>query len=430
MSLTVLLVLVVIFSFAVGHLLTRYASRYVALSGAEYLLVGVLIGPQVPPRLMTAESLSQLEPLIALLLGLVGFVVALHTRDALRNVRNALTGLFSAVLVMLTVAAATLFVADRLLPATPDALSRRWELLSVGNYALDLTLTTSHLWMALAVGAAACVASPFVIESSAKMLRAKGPVTDLLLASATISQVLAVVVIGMALATARSTEAANRVGLGIGVWAAAAAGVGIVCGLLFTLFIGQEKDATRIFLATAGAVIFASGVGTALGISPLFVNLVAGVTVAITSRHAGRLREELDRLQHPLFVLVMIFAGALWAPVSGWAWIFPIVYLVVRYGARRIWTQSMAQAMSRTPLRAARLGNGLLAQGTMAVAVGVDFAQRFPDYAPAVLTTVLLGTLVSDLWSARALRAVLLDAGETSDEPMSLSPASTRRPAS
>ena len=281
--------------------------------------------------------------------------------------------------------------------------------------------------MALAVGASACVASPFVIDSSAKMLRARGPVTELLRGSATISQVLAVIVIGMALATARSTEAANRVGLGIGVWAAAAAVVGIICGLLFTLFIGDEKDPTRIFLATAGAVIFASGVGTALGISPLFVNLVAGTTVAITSRHAESLREELDRLQHPLFVLVMIFAGALWAPVSGWAWVFPLVYLVVRFLARRLWTQSMARLMSPTPLRAARLGNGLLAQGTMAVAVGVDFSQRFPDYAPAVLTTVLIGTLVSDLWSARALRSVLLDAGESCDEPMSPSPASVRR---
>lgn len=429
MSLTVLLVLVVIFSFGVGHLLTRYASRYVALSGAEYLLVGVLIGPQVPPRLMTSDSLAKLEPLIALLLGLVGFVVALHIRDAVRNVRNALAGFFSALLVMLTVAGVTLFAADRLLAPEPDALTYRWDLLRTSSHVLELTLTTSHVWMALAVGASACVASPFVIESSAKLIRARGPVTDLLLSSATISQVLAVVVNGMALATARSTEAAHRVGLGVGVWAAAAAGIGIVCGLLFTLFIGREKDATRIFLATAGAVIFASGVGTALGISPLFVNLVAGITVAITSRHAERLREELDRLQHPLFVLVMIFAGALWAPVSGWMWGFPLVYLVVRYVARRAWTQSVAAVMSRTRLRAARLGNGLLAQGTMAVAVGVDFSQRFPDYAPAVLTTVLVGTLVSDIWSARALRAVLLDAGESSDEAIAASspPPSTRR---
>ena len=160
MSLTILLVLVVIFSFGFGHLLTRYVSRYIALSGAEYLLVGVLIGPQVPPRLMTAESLTRLEPFIALLLGLVGFVVALHTRDVFRNVRNGLAGLMSAILVLVTVAGAMLFLADRLLPPTPEALTFHWEVVRTSQHALVLTLTTSHVWMALALGAAACVASP------------------------------------------------------------------------------------------------------------------------------------------------------------------------------------------------------------------------------------------------------------------------------
>lgn len=427
MSLTVLLVLVVIISFGFGHLLTRYVSRYVALSGAEYLLVGVLIGPQVPPRLMTEESLAELEPFIALLLGLVGFVVALHIRDVFRNIRNTLAGLFSAVLVMLTVSGAMLFLADRLLPPTAEALTFRWEVWRTSQHVLELTLTTSHMWMALALGATACIASPFVIESTARMLKAQGPVTNLLLGSATISQVLAVVVVGVALATARSTDTATGVGLGVGMALATAAVVGIVCGLLFTLFIGREKDSTRIFLAAAGAVIFASGVGTALGLSPLFVNLVAGVTVAVTSRHAQRLRDELDRLQHPLFVLVMIFAGALWSPVSGWVWVFPITYVAVRYAARRTFTRAMVQMLAPGPMLSARIGKGLLAQGTMAVAVGVDFAQRFPHYASAILTTVLLGTLVSDLWSARSLRAVLLDAGESSDEAIPGPPASTRR---
>ncbi len=424
MSLTILLVLVVIFSFGFGHLLTRYVSRYIALSGAEYLLVGVLIGPQVPPRLMTEESLARLEPFIALLLGLVGFVVALHTRDVFRTVRNGLAGLISAVLVLVTVAGTMLFLADRLLPPAPNALTFHWEVLRTSQHALVLSLTTSHLWMALALGAAACVASPFVIESSARILRAQGPVTDLLRGSATLSQVLAVVVVGVAVATARSPDTATGVGLSVGMTLATAGVVGVVCGLLFTLFIGQEKDAVRIFLATAGAVIFASGVGTALGLSPLFVNLVAGVTVALTSRHAQRLRDELDRLQHPLFVLVMIFAGALWSPVAGWVWLFPITYFAVRYVARRAFTRATVRILAPPQVLSTRIGKGLLAQGTMAVAVGVDFSQRFPHYASAVLTTVLIGTLVSDLWSARALRAVLLDAGESSDEAL---PASARR---
>ncbi|HNS97231.1 MAG TPA: hypothetical protein PLJ27_19640 [Polyangiaceae bacterium] len=424
MSVTILLVLVVIFSFAFGHLLTRYVSRYIALSGAEYLLVGLLIGPQVPPRLMTHDSLALLEPFIALLLGLVGFVVALHTRDVFRNLRITMVGLVSATFVLLIVAGAMLFLADRLLVPAPGSLHFEWEIFRTQRHALVLTLSTSHLWMSLALGAAACVASPFVIDSAARMLKASGPVTELLHGSATLSQVLAVIVVGVAATTARSTDTATGVGLSAGMALLTAVVVGVICGLLFTLFIGQEKDAVRIFLATAGAVIFASGVGTALGLSPLFVNLVAGITVALTSRHTQRLRDELDRLQHPLFVLIMIFGGALWAPVEGWVWLLPIFYIAVRYAVRRAFTRLTVRVVAPSHVLSPRIGLGLLSQGTMAVAIGVDFSQRFPHYSASVLTTVLAGTLVSDLWSARSLRSVLLDAGESAHDSL---PASTRR---
>ena len=63
-----------------------------------------------------------------------------------------------------------------------------------------------------------------------------------------------------------------------------------------------------------------------------------------------------------------------------------------------------------------RVGNGLLSQGTLAVAIGVNFAQRFPSFSSLILTTVLVGTLLSDLFSARALRALLADAGELGQE--------------
>jgi hypothetical protein len=112
-------------------------------------------------------------------------------------------------------------------------------------------------------------------------------------------------------------------------------------------------------------------------------------------------------------VLVMVLAGAQWLPASRRPWALPLVCLAVRVVARRFWTLWAAALLLPTPARAARLGNGLLAQGTMAVALGVHFAQRFPASAPAVLTAVLLCMIVSDPWRACASRVVLLDAAET-----------------
>jgi len=50
------------------------------------------------------------------------------------------------------------------------------------------------------------------------------------------------------------------------------------------------------------------------------------------------------------------------------------------------------------------------------VAIGMNFAIRFPEFASLILTTVLVGTLLSDLFSMRSLRALLADAGELTDD--------------
>ena len=414
MNVTLLLVLLVVLSYAVGHLVARYASRFLIFSGAEYLLVGVLIGPQIPPTLLSAETLARLSPLVSLLLGLVGFSFGIRASRDTRRLDAALAGVVSASGVILVVGtgvaslAAALMVEDASLASF--VLQRR--LASPGGWVIELYATSGHVWLGITLGAAAAVASTTAIDLTARLLRARGRVLEFLKVCATASQITAVVVFGLALAAARGTDSAGALGIGVTQWALASAAAGIVCGLLFSLFIGRESDPMRLFLAAIGCVTFASGIGSALGISPLFVNLIAGVVVAATSPHADSLREALGRLRHPLFVLVMIFAGAMWVPVSGRLWLFPALVIALRFLARRVFTAASARLFLETPLTVSRPGSGLLGQGTLAVAIGVNYAQRAPGHAPVVLTTILCATLLFDALSVRWIRRVLLDAGE------------------
>jgi hypothetical protein len=198
--------------------------------------------------------------------------------------------------------------------------------------------------------------------------------------------------------------------MGRGEWVLLGLFVGVLCGALFSLFIGREQDPRRLFLATVGAVIFASGVGTALGISPLFVNLVMGLTVALSSGHAPRIRYEVDRLSHPLFVLTMLLGGAMWSPPPhAWLWLLPAVFVIARSLARAAFLRLFGPALIEMPPRMAR---GMFAQGTASIAVALDFSQRFPDFAPMVLSTVLAGALANEVFSHRSLRSLLLDVGE------------------
>lgn len=414
MSTTVILVLFLTFAFAVGRAVTRHLSRYVTMSGVEYLLVGVLVGPLMPWTLITPTTLDQLEPLVELLTGLLGFLLGASGSEAFRRAGHALVGFVAAFVVALGTALAVLpvlcWVGSRGALGSDFVLEA--PLFQLGNLSVELFVPSKFLFASLIIGAAAASASSYSIAAARRMFGSEGPVGDLLDAASRAGQICGVFLLGAVLASARATEAATRFHLTITEWEFAAILLGIVCGLLFGLFLGRESQADRIFLASIGLVTFASGIGSAVGISPIFVNMFAGLTVSLTSPHKDVLRRNLEQLQHPLFVLLMVFAGALWVPVEPRLWLVVPVFILARLLLRRISLNALKSAFLPEPPATRLLGSGLWSPGTLAVAIAVSGSLRFPDLAPTILSTVVVGSLVSELFSHRALRRLLDDAGE------------------
>jgi len=85
------------------------------------------------------------------------------------------------------------------------------------------------------------------------------------------------------------------------------------------------------------------------------------------------------------------------------------VFVLSRWLARMLSLRIFGPPLIETP---PRIGQGLMAQGTASIAVALDFSQRFPDFIPLVLSTVLVAALVNELFSHRALRALLVDPAE------------------
>ena len=420
MNTTLIFVAIVVFSFTLGNLITRHASRYVVLSGAEYLVLGLLLGPHVGLGVVGQTQLGMLEPVMSLLLGLAGFLVGIRAKTVLVDRERTALGFGGALATVLLFAAAFLPILDRTLArGLPDSgFEIQHRLFAIGDYGFELSFMSETLWLSLVLGAAACVTTARWVDSFKQQFGARGPVTTLIECSTHASQIVALLVLGFVLATVRATNEVNPWGLSVAEWAMAAVGGSVICGLLFSLFIGNEQGTSKVFLASVGLVTFAAGAGSALGISPLFVNLIAGLTVAFTSPHARRLHQELDRLQHPVLVLLMIFAGAHWVrPENDWLWALPVLYVALRYVVRRATTGALALASGDASLRVPRLGDGLMGQGSLAIAIGIEVSSRFPAQASLVLTTVLFGTLLSDLWSRGALRSLLADAGELDVRP-------------
>jgi hypothetical protein len=126
----------------------------------------------------------------------------------------------------------------------------------------------------------------------------------------------------------------------------------------------------------------------------------------------------------------MVFAGALWVPADAKFWALVPVFILVRIASRRISMNALASTFLEQAPPTRLLGSGLWAPGTFAVAIAVSGSLRFPELSPLILTTVIVGTLFSELFSHRALRRLLDDAGEVSIERQPQANESTNSPLS
>jgi hypothetical protein len=320
---------------------------------------------------LTSDSLALLTPLVTLLLGLSGFLIGLETTRNFRQLRSTLVGLGVALSTLATVAGLFAALYGWLLPLDEAPLVQRW-LYEIQGYNVELLLTRPQAAVALVIGAIAIVTFSPTLSSDTDGRQVGVPAFALLRSCAFSGQIVAICVVAAVQAWGRSSSSA-AVNVPAAGWFLGILLFGVALGFCFTLFIGAEQSASRIFVATIGTVTFGAGVGAELGVSSMFINLVTGATVGLTLRDRGALQGELRRLQHPISVLLLLLAGALWVPPERpLLWLFPVLYVPVRWIARLSWPSIWTRALSS--VEPTRIGSGLLGQGTLAVAVAVDYA--------------------------------------------------------
>jgi hypothetical protein len=392
MQTTLAAIAVITVGYILAYLLfDRLRDRYGYVGGAEYVLIGVLLGPRVT-GLLDAQQVQDLTPLVSLALGWLGMLLGTYFRlPTMALIDGAHVRIaFSEAVTTFAVALGALLAVFRYLAGSgwPEA------------------------WVqAVTLAAVATLSSPAAVDAVVDRTRNRLRILPVLRLTARIDALVAVVAFGLVLAIVHQGAVATDVRPPTATeWAVINVAVGVASGVLFHLYLGPRGhlDQGRLFVALAGAIVVASGASYYLNLSPIYTNLVLGFILA----NSGSAHRDVTRLllstERPVYLALLLFAGAAWSPGARDLLFIAPLFVLIRLAARFVGGAIAGRQVASPELRAPDLGRGLLAQGGIGVAIAVNYAQVYPDVAPAtVLTATLLSVLLFEIVASREAAAWL-----------------------
>jgi hypothetical protein len=385
------LVLLVIGTYLAAHVAFDWLGRKLHIvSGAEYVLLGILLGPQAG-GVLSRELLESFAPVTALALGWTGAIIG--SRFVLRD--------------MVRVPGVTWRIAFAESIVT---------LVMVGGLELVLIrwvfgLSTHRaIGPAIALGAFAVATALSGIELAVRRYRGRGPVAAQLRVTSGTNLFVAVTTFGILLASNHPWDVGVIRPLTPTEWTVVTIAIGIVGGSLFHLLMGREEHVDRLFISLAGMVVLISGAATYLRLSPVMASMFFGAMLANTSRQQSEIRSTLQRVDRPLYFALLIFAGATWRPSAQSAWLLPVLlFLVARAVAKVGGARLMTRINDVLPVLGPDWGRALLGQGGIVMALAVNYLYQDTLALPNVVFTAAVASVVlTDVFSSRLATSVMV----------------------
>ncbi len=368
---------------------------FVAIGG-PFLFLGFIIGPHLL-QVLSLDTISQLRPLLALGLGWVGILFGLQLdRDHLRQ-----------------------FPTRYLVLAWLQALIAFVVVFLIGYLIIDAWFALSLGGITLAAAATACVSTPAAIALISNTYKTRGRMTRLLFYVASLDAAVGIVALGLIHAAYREETVWAGGTLSVPEWFMISVLLGIFFGVLFLSLTRIRPRSQELVLLLIGLVLFAAGTAFYLSLSPLFICLITGVVIGNLSPMRRRVYAALVQWEKPIYIMMLVLAGAL-LKFPTW-WIAPLVaaYVATRILAKWFGGLLACRLRPEGAQLPGRFGLALTPQGGLSLAMAISFLVIYVptgSESPAALdvffATVVLAVGISDLLGPFLVRDVLTRAGE------------------
>lgn len=375
--------------------------RLLFRTGTHFLFLGLALGP-VGLAFLSAEAVVQLYPLLGLGLGWVGFLFGLQLdRETLRAFPRShhIVAIGQAILTFAIVVALAMGAA-------------RWAGPEGGQL----------LALILAAGATAAVSSPAGIAMVSSNFLVRGPVRQFLFFVASLDAIVGILALQLTYGYLHQTGVMPGFEFGgTAFWTLADLALGLVCGILFLWLMRLRPGREELVLYLLGVSALVGGASLQLQLSPLVASTVMGAVVANSSRDRKRIYRALQQWEKPIYVVLLILAGAQLRPTTLWVLPLGVGYFAIRTLGKLAANALLVRTVPLPFEAPKRIGLGLVPQGGISLAMALSVVltlsgSPIPVFGysgvDVLFAVIVVGVVISELAGPLFTHQVLRRAGE------------------
>ena len=258
---------------------------------------------------------------------------------------------------------------------------------------------------ALLLGIAAAMSSTVSVEASARRVllrRYWKPVSDLV-KTEHVMGVVALLLVSLYFRPQGPVVSWQLPATG---WLFVSVGMGCILGVMAYSLLRISNRGPQFTVVMLGFLCMSAGLASYLRLSVIGVCFVAGLVLTLLPGDwKPQVGIVLDRMERPVYFVLLLIAGALWRPFEWRFWVIAGIFIVARLAGKQLALRVGARGRLIDLPREAR---GVLAfepVGAFAIAVIITGRDLYPDGStPGLLTAVIGGAVLNEIISQLWLR--------------------------
>ena len=282
------------------------------------------------------------------------------------------------------------------------------------KYILNLPIQTT-----LFLGAIASATAPAATVAVIKEYKAKGPLTNSLLAIVAMDDAVCLIIFALAAAVVGVLNGGKEKGLSLiyislPLWEIGGSiALGIIMGTILTLILKRKiRQKHEMMIILIGAAFLFGEVAEIMGLSALLFNMTAGLTLVNLDPNPLFLRC-LEDIELPIFIVFFSLAGAtLNLGVLLKNWKIGLLFVLSRAAGKIGGVYIGAKVSKASKCIQKYLGFAMLPQAGVAIALALSVQTSYPDLAGLITAVVLASVAINELIGPLGTKFAVTAAGE------------------